>query len=464
MISGRISDYIKALGNYMLADEKLLATEFSGVSIDSRTTKRQNIFVCIPGEHFDGHDFAKDAVERGASIVIASKKKLAALRDLSATVIGVDDTLAAMQEIARLYLDEINPRRVAVTGTNGKTTSKNLITTVASPSYKTCSTVGNFNNQYGVPLSIFEFTRDCELAVMEFAMSTPGEIKRLVELYSPDIRVILNIGPAHLATMKTLHDIAEAKFELLLNSRSTDWAVLNLDDPNIRSRSFRYSINKLTYGSSEQCEVHPERVFVNGDGHTHLLYQGSDMILPILGMHHVSNCLATMAVARLLDIPFAQVKERIENYVPTGSRMTTETVNGVTVINDSYNSNPVSAAGALDALMSLPISGRRVAVIGDMLELGEYADKYHEELGIRIGKARPELVLLLGEKAEIMLDAAMAAGQPAASIEILHDHSEIVERLTGYLKPDDCLLLKASRALALEKVMAGLQASLGRRN
>jgi UDP-N-acetylmuramoyl-tripeptide--D-alanyl-D-alanine ligase len=464
MISGKLREYRAALGNHKVVDESSHDSEFSGISIDSRSVKRKNIFVCIAGENHDGHDYAADAVAKGASVVIADKRRVTQLSALNATVIGVDNTLATMQELAKVYLRKISPRKVAITGTNGKTTSKNLVTAVASTKYKTCSTKGNFNNQFGVPLSIFEFETDCELAVMEFGMSTPGEIKRLVGLYDPDIRVVLNIGPAHLETMKSLHDIAEAKFELLHDSKPGDWAVLNLDDPNIRSRSFRYSINKLTYGTSAQSEIHPQEVFVNGDGHTHMVYEGTDMLLPILGMHHVSNCLATLAVAKLLSIPFAKVKESIENYVPSGSRMTTEIINGVTIINDAYNSNPVSAAAAIEALISLPTTGRRVAVIGDMLELGDFSDQYHNELGIKIGKSRPELVLLIGEKAEIMLDAAMAAGQPAASIKIMSDHSEIVDQLTAYLKPNDTVLLKASRALELENVMSGLQAALGRRN
>lgn len=464
MISGRIAEYKAALGDFTIAEEALLATEFRGVSIDSRSIKAKNIFVCIAGENHDGHDFAADAIARGATVVIANRARTEQLTRLGATVIGVNDTLATMQDLARYYLQRINPRKVAITGTNGKTTSKNLIAAVAESKYHTCSTKGNFNNQFGVPLSIFEFEPTCELAVMEFGMSTPGEIKRLVELYDPDVRVILNIGPAHLETMKSLNDIAEAKFEMLHNSKKDDWAVLNLDDPNIRSRSFRYGINKLTYGTSEQCEIHPESVFVNGDGHTHMLYDGTDMIMPILGMHHVSNCLATLAVAKLLDIPFKDVKDTIENYAPSGARMMTEVIHGATVINDAYNSNPISAAAAIDALMSLPSKGRRVAVVGDMLELGEYSDQYHKELGIKIGQSRPEMVLLIGEKAEVMLDAAMAAGQPEATIRIMHDHNEIVDQLTSYLKPGDAVLLKASRALELERVLPGLQAALGRRN
>ncbi len=464
MISGRLNDYRAALGEVEISAGGSLDVAFSGVSIDSRSTRPENIFVCIAGDKHDGHDFVADAVNKGASVVISAKGRSGELSGLGVPVIGVDDTVIALQQLARQYLQQINPRKVAITGTNGKTTSKNLVAAVGTTKYKTCSTKGNFNNQIGVPLSIFEFQPDCELAVMEFGMSTPGEIKRLVELYDPDIRVILNIGPAHLSTMGTLHDIAEAKFELLTNSKPTDWAVLNIDDPNIRSRSFRYGINKLTYGTAAQSEIHPENVFVNGDGHTHLQYEGIDMLLPILGMHHVSNCLAVIAVGQLLEIPFAQVKKSIESYVPSDARMMTEVVAGVTIINDAYNSNPISATAALDALMVFPTKGRRIAVIGDMLELGDYADQYHKELGIKIGNSRPDELLLIGEKREMMLDAAMAAGQPKATIHVMQDHSEIVEFLSEFLKADDVVLLKASRALELEKVMPGLKATLGRRN
>ncbi len=465
MISGVLRDYAPAFGDYRVASQDQLNASFAGVSIDSREKSSGGIFFCIRGEKFDGHDFAHDARKNGSVAIVVAKSRYDEFAQFGgATVIGVDDTLEAMQQLARFYLKLIAPRKIAITGTNGKTTTKSLVAKLLGAKYRTCATRGNLNNQFGVPLSIFEFTRDCEVAVFEFAMSTPGEIKRLVELFAPDIRVILNIGPAHLETLKTIDAVAEAKFEMLQDCRPEDWVVLNMDDPQIRSRSYRYKINKLTYGTSPEYDVHPDDVRVNGSGRAHLLYHGDDITMPVLGLHHVANCLAAISIAKLMDVPFAQVKSGIESFVPAGNRMNAEEYHGVTIINDAYNSNPVSAKGALDTIASMKITGRKAVVFGDMLELGDKAEEYHAELGRKIAASEVDFLVLLGSFAAVVKDAAVKAGLDASSISIASDHSAAVELLTNYLKPGDLLLLKASRGIRLELIEQGLKATLGRRN
>lgn len=465
MIGGLLKEFMPSFGKYIVDSPAKLETAFSGVTIDSRVKSSGGIFFCIKGEKFDGHDFARDAAANGSTVIVVAKSQFSRFADITgATVIGVDDTLEAMQQLARFYLDLIVPRRIAITGTNGKTTTKSLVANLLAAKYRTCATRGNLNNQFGVPLSIFEFTRDCEVAVFEFAMSTPGEIRRLVELFAPDIRVILNIGPAHLETLKTIDAVAEAKFEMVHDCRPDDWVVLNMDDPQIRSRSYRYKINKLTYGTSPEYDVHPDEVRMNGAGRAHLLYHGDDITMPVLGLHHVSNCLAAISVAKLMDVPFALVKSSIESFVPAGNRMTTEEYQGVTIINDAYNSNPVSAKGALDTIASMQVAGRKIVVFGDMLELGDKAEEYHAELGRKIAVSQVDLLVLLGAFSAVVRDAATRAGLDAAKISIANDHSTAVELLTNYLKPGDLLLLKASRGIRLELVEQGLKATLGRRN
>ena len=465
MISGMLREFTPSFGNFEVNVPDNLDTPFTGVSIDSRAKSSGGIFFCIKGEKFDGHDFARDAVSNGNKIIVVAKSRYAEFAKLDgAVVIAVDDTLDAMQLLAKFYLNLIAPRKIAITGTNGKTTTKSLVVNLLSAKYRTCSTRGNLNNQFGVPLSIFEFTRDCEVAVFEFAMSTPGEIKRLVELFAPDIRVILNIGPGHLETLKTIDAVAEAKFEMLQDCRTTDWAVLNMDDPQIRSRSYRYKINKLTYGTSPEYDVHPDDVRMNGAGRAHLIYHGDDITMPVLGLHHVSNCLAAISVAKLMDVPYAQVKSGIETFVPTGNRMTAEDHLGVTIINDAYNSNPVSAKGALDTVASMKVAGRKVVVFGDMLELGDKAEEYHAELGRKIAASKVEFLVLLGSFSTVVRDAAVKAGLDSANIHIASDHSAAVELLTNYLQSGDLLLLKASRGIKLELVEQGLKATMGRKN
>jgi len=465
LIGGKLQDYFQAFRDCAISGGELHDCAFHGVSIDSRAVSSDNIFFCIAGENHDGHDFIPEAVSRGAHAIVVRRDRVPDSTLYPGVVfVGVDNTLSAMQELSRLYLRRIDPRKIAVTGTNGKTTAKNLIATALGARYRTCATRGNLNNQFGVPLSIFEFDSDCEVAVMEFGMSTPGEIERLVVLYDPDVRLILNIGPAHLQTMKTIDAIAEAKFEILRHADESDWAVLNMDDPNIRSRSYRYRLNRITYGTSRENEVHPEKVFCNGSGHAHIVYKGEEIKLPILGLHHVSNVLATLAVARVLDVPYPLAKARIESYVPDADRMGVENIHGITLINDAYNANPVSVAGALDTITSMKVTGKRIVVLGDMLELGDKAEEYHEQIGRKLAQCHPNNSIIVGQFAEAVKAAAIDAGLSPDMVEVVQDLDEVVDRLGKLLHSGDLLLLKASRALKFERVESGLKATLGRRN
>lgn len=465
MIAGRLKEYIGALGPDVAYSPADMDREFTGVSIDSRTAQSGNIFVCGPGEKHDGHDFIRQAVAAGAAAIVASRDRDI---DQSATgnvpVIRVRDTLWCLGELARDYLNRIGPRKVAVTGTNGKTTSKNMIKAVLKSSFATCSTMGNFNNLYGVPLSIFEFTPDCEVAVFEFGMSTPGEIARLVEIVEPNVRVILNIGPAHLESMKSIDAIASAKFEILANNRPDDRAVLNFDDPVIRSHAQAFSIQKLSFGTSADCQVRAEQIHSNGSGHTHFIYSGEDIRVPILGRHHLLNCLSAIAVGSVFEIAPDKIKASLESFKPEGFRMATEVVHGVTIINDAYNANPTSMAAALETMSSLAATGKRIAVLGDMLELGEDAPKYHAALGARVAACKCDLALIIGEFSSVVRDAAVNAGMPKESIEVVGNQAEIVTRLADLLRSGDLLLIKASRALQLEKVVESLRPLVGRRN
>jgi UDP-N-acetylmuramoyl-tripeptide--D-alanyl-D-alanine ligase len=465
LIGGKLQDYLQAFRDCTIVGGEQQNSDFRGVSIDSRAVSSGNIFFCISGENHDGHDFIPEAVTRGAQVMVVRRDRVPeSTLYPGVAFVGVDNTLSAMQKLSQLYLGRIAPRKIAVTGTNGKTTAKNLIATALGARFRTCATRGNLNNQFGVPLSIFEFDSDCEVAVMEFGMSTPGEIERLVELYDPDIRLILNIGPAHLQTMKTIDAIAEAKFEILRHADESDWAVLNMDDPNIRSRSYRYRMNRITYGTSRENEVHPEKIFSNGSGHAHIIYKGDDIKLPILGMHHVSNVLATLAVARVLDVPYALVRARIESYVPDNNRMGIENIQGITLINDAYNANPVSVVGALDTISSMKVTGKRVVVIGDMLELGDKAEEYHKQIGRKLAQCHPDYTLVVGQFAGVIKTAAIGDGLTPEMIDVVQDLDEVVDRLSKLLHPGDLLLLKASRALKFERIESGLKATLGRRN
>jgi UDP-N-acetylmuramoyl-tripeptide--D-alanyl-D-alanine ligase len=459
LIAGKVADYLDSISPVHVP-ESAANTEFKGVSIDSREVRAGNIFFCIVGERHDGHDFIQQALEKGAAAVVIDSNHAYS----GPNIIQVPDTLRAMGELARAYLRGIDVRKVAITGTNGKTTCKEMIAAAIRRDYRICVTRGNFNNLYGVPLSIFEFNTDCEIAVLEFGMSTPGEIARLVEIVDPDIRVILNIGPAHLETMGSLDAIADAKFEILQKAKETDWAVLNLDDPLIRARYGDYPIAHLSFGEKTHSDVTPQHVYLNSSSHYHLEYLDQDIRVPILGRHHIPNILASLAVGRLLDVALPRLKEGLENYQPEGHRMCEVEVAGVTIINDAYNANPVSVRGVLHTIGEYNVSGRKFVVLGDMLELGAEAARLHAELGVDIVDAGVDRLILPGEFASTVADAAVAAGFDRDAIEVVQRQEDIVALLLDELEPGDLLLLKASRRMQLETIELSLRAELGRQN
>lgn len=460
MIGGKLQNYVQAMSPMGTVPSQLSDVDFSGVSIDSRTVRPDNLFFCIVGEKHDGHEFAAQALDKGAAAVVVDSK-----HDLNNDrFIAVPDTLIALGDLAGFYLKQMSIRKVAVTGTNGKTTCKNMIAATLRGSYNVCATSGNFNNLYGVPLSIFEFNPQCDIAVFEFGMSTPGEIARLVEIVEPNIRVILNIGPAHLETMHTLEAIADAKFEILMHAKEDDWAVLNLDDPLIGIRYGRYPIAHLGFATNVECEIKPDHIYTNGSGHTHFVLQGQDIRLPVLGRHHLHNALAAYAVARLLDVSPEDIRERLESFAPEGNRMQRFEVAGVTIINDAYNANPVSVAGALRTVAELQVKGRRFVVLGDMLELGTESERMHAELAPKIVEAGIDRLLLMGEFAETIQAATKEAGMDSHAISVHKSHEEIAQALITELKSGDLLLLKASRALQFEKIEVALRAGLGRQS
>lgn len=458
MIGGKLNEFADAFGTSLPAS--LADREFGGVSIDSRTVKSGNLFFCIVGETHDGHKFAEEALTRGAAAVVVDDT-----HDLEGeNYLTVPDTLKSLGDLARFYLRRMSARKVAITGTNGKTTCKNLTAAMLSGSYRVCATSGNHNNLYGVPLSIFEFDPACEVAVFEFGMSTPGEISRLVDIVDPDIRVILNIGPAHLETMHTVEAIADAKFEILESAKADDWAVLNLDDPLIVSRYGRAAISHLGFATTNESDIKPEHIYNNGSGHTHFLLEGEDFRLPILGRHHLHNALAAFAVARLLDVPTADIKDRLESYQPQGNRMQRFELAGVSIINDAYNANPVSVKGALETIEALAVRGRRIMVFGDMLELGAEAEKLHAEVGARIAESGIERLLIMGDFAIAVRTAAVAAGLDSDKVTIHQTQNELAEALISELRDGDLVLLKASRALQFEQIEKALRDELGRNN
>ncbi len=456
---GDIVDVIKALRTVGDIENH----RFSGVSIDSRTVSEGNLFFAIEGKSEDGHRYIPQALSRGASAIVAGAGYEGSDTAARARLLMVDDTLKAMHRLASWWLARSELIKIAVTGTNGKTTTKEMIAAVLAARYKTYKSPGNFNNLYGVPLAIFAMDDSCDIAVMEFGMSTPGEIATLTKLVRPQYGVITNVEAAHLETMATVDAIANAKFELLDNMPRDATAVLNLDNAYLRKRFDTERLGKLGFGVKEKCDIFPDRFEMNGSGCAKFhLDRTGEVHLAVPGMHNMYNALAAIAVGYLLNVPGEKIKAALESFAPIEMRMETMTVGNVKIINDTYNANPVSMRFGLDTLASVQVPGRKIAVLGDMLELGEQAAYFHREVGAYVAATSPDSLITCGDLAEHIAVGATQKGYPSERLHHIPDVNGVILHLLGYLRSGDVVLIKASRSMAFDRITLGLRSQLGR--
>jgi UDP-N-acetylmuramoyl-tripeptide--D-alanyl-D-alanine ligase len=422
-----------------------------GVSIDSRTVKAGQIFWALKGERFDGHDFLTTAFQKQISLaVIDSRYYHERFAGLGAFLL-VPDTLMALQELARLYRERLQIPVIAVTGSNGKTTTKDMIAQILQTRYAAHKTTGNLNNHIGCPLTLLGIESQHQAAVVELGTNHPGELSVLVKMAQPDHAVITNIGGAHLEFFKTREGIAREKLAIFEGARANGCLYKNLDDPLIAA--FRDGQRKVvTYSLKMPADVTGKLLNTDrfGNGSWRLNDKTSiQMRLP--GVHLICNALAASAVALNLGFSEAEIKDALENYTATDKRMQVMERNGITIINDAYNANPVSMQAAFDSVAAMKTEGRLFLLLGDMLELGEISPEAHAKILQSASKVNPRFVILLGaqmQQAVTKLDAAKRG-----IFKPVTNHAAAAKELQNQIKPGDVLLLKGSRGMALEKVL-----------
>ena len=435
-----------------------------GVSIDSRDIVPQNLFIAIKGDRFDGHDFMEEAVAKGSSCVVLSKSRVSEkLNYLFSSTKGirailVDDTRTALQEIAKWYRDKFKLKVIGVTGTNGKTTTKEMIALVLSKRYKVLRSEKSYNNQIGVPLTLLRLTTETEVLVLELGMNQPGEIGILTKIVEPDLGLITNIGPAHLEYMISLEKISQAKFELMENMNEKGLIVLNADDPYLSERAKKEKKKVYTYGIEKQADFVADKVMQNGNGFLSFLVNGEIPInLKLLGKHNVYNALAAFSVGSILGVEKEKIKEALESYSPFEFRMEPTTINGIKIINDSYNANPLSMENALETLRSMKSKSRKIAILGDMLELGEKSIEFHEKVGEKVRQSGVDYLFTYGELSLHIAQGAMNNGLKKEYINSFDDKKALLGYLLEFLKPGDLVLFKGSRKMRLEEIVEGLK-------
>lgn len=434
---------------------------FGEVVTDSSRAKKRSVFVALKGERFDGHAFLRDAVRRGAACLVVHKRP--ALSYLKgATVIQVRDTLKALGDLAHYRRRLVAPKVLAITGSNGKTTTKEMVAAILERAWiqggslrgRVLKTEGNFNNLVGLPLTLLRLRGREKVAVLELGTSRPGEIKRLTQIADPDVGLITSVAPAHLTGLNSLAGVAREKGELFRGIHRGGIVVVNVDDPWVRRLGEKFQGRKITFGGRGE---------VRGEARKSLAARGTEFTLRVgvegrrirlrlCGEHNLSNAVGAAAMTYGIGANLEAIRRGLETVKPFPMRMSLERWRGIGIINDAYNANPASMEAALKTLAEIDGGREKIAVLGDMLELGKESRKSHLNLGKQVARYRINRLYLLGKQAHQVKQGALLAGMEKERVIVGKNHRDIARSIRRRAKRGDWLLFKGSRGMKMEKV------------
>lgn len=461
------ADIVTATGGRL--DQGNAGDPIAGIAIDSRTIGPGELFVAIHGDRFDGHDFIGAAFARGAQGVVVESQRLEAARTAwadrpAALVVAVSDTTRALQDIARDVRRRSGASVVAITGSAGKTTTKEIAAEFLSARYRVFRNKGNLNNHIGLPLSLLELRARPEVAVVELGMNHPGEIRTLVAIAEPEVRVWTNVGDAHVGFFASSDAIADAKAEILEHARAGDLLVANADDDRIVRRAGAFAGQVATFGIERPADVRAVSVEDRGlEGMRAVVRTKAGEIAietPLLGRGNLANILAATAVALRFEVPRDAIADRAARLRPAHRRgELLRLAGGLTLIDDSYNSSPSALRRALQIVKAATGSARKVAVLGEMLELGDHAVSLHRECGTAAAATGLDLLIAVGgPSAQALADAAVAGGIAPTSVVYATTSAEAAEVAIQRTRPGDLVLVKGSRGIGTDVVVDRLKA------
>ena len=428
----------------------------SAVSTDSRTVKTGELFVALRGEHFDGHDFVHVALEKGAvAALVEHDYETQQYQVKQATFIVVEDSLNAYQEIARYYRRKMHPTVIALTGSAGKTTCKEFMAAVLAEKYNVHKNIKSFNNHVGVPATLLELQPEHDMLVAELGTSDFGEISQLSYLVEPDVCALLNIGYAHVEFLHSLDGVAKAKMEIFDHAASNHIAFYNNDDPTLRRQRFPSKRIK-TFGIRNRSDVQAKNIECRTNGNYAFDIDGWRFQLSIPGMHNVYNALAAIAVAEHFAVPLERIAAAIQTVHFVEHRMNVMNYHDKIIIDDAYNANPGSCAAALQTMADIRKNEkrRRIAVLGDMLELGEFAESEHKKLATVARDNHVDALFLYGEQMQVT--AQIAEQMSIQLVKHYKDQQKLVDELLHFVADDDIILVKGSRSMHMEHVVNAL--------
>ncbi|MFF2238069.1 UDP-N-acetylmuramoyl-tripeptide--D-alanyl-D-alanine ligase [Bacillus thuringiensis] len=425
--------------------------EMQGVCIDSKKITKGNLFVPIIRVK-DGHDYVKEAMEKGAAASLWKKSYGDPPKGIP--IIFVDDTLLALQKIARYYRKTSNVKVIGITGSNGKTMVKDIISTILSTTYRVHKTKGNLNSQIGLPLTILEMKQDTEFLILEMGMSETGQIRNLAQIAQPDVAIITMIGQSHLETLGSREEIAKAKFEIVDGLNDGGLFLYNGDEPLLSQNINMLGIESKSFGGKYTNDLFPTNVQLDEYGvHFKLNHSKIQYDVPLHGKHNIFNTIVGIAVGQFYKVPIEKIQEALQQINITQMRfqfLTAKT--GFTIINDAWNASPSSMKAAIETLQKLNAYKKKIIVIGDMLELGKKAETYHREIGKMLNEESIQYVFTYGELAKIVAEEARK-NYHTGKIKSFDNKAKIAEEVLKVITKKDVVLLKGSRGMALEEIV-----------
>jgi UDP-N-acetylmuramoyl-tripeptide--D-alanyl-D-alanine ligase len=457
-----VAKLMEATGGVLLQGDP--KRSIGNISTDTRQLQPGDCFVALPGEHADGHAFIPDALAKGTGALVVSSERsdLSVSAVAQVAVIKVPDTLFALGEMARYFRLQHPIPVVGVTGSNGKTSTKEMVAAVLARRFEVLKNKGNFNNLIGVPLTVLSIEPRHQAAIVEMGINVPGEMARLVEIAAPTVGLITNVQPAHLEGLHSLEEILREKGRLWLSLSSEDLAVVNLDDERLAGLSKEVTARTVTYSLKRtQGDVRlTGEVTTDSEGSSFSMNLGDRSIplrLPVLGLHHVGNALAAAAVGWGMGLPAELIAAGLMHYQPVKMRMQMHHLaDGRTLIDDTYNANPGSLLAAVRTATMESRGKPVIAVLGDMRELGPESASLHREVGRQIALLGLNELITLGQMTKELADGAVQAGLQASAHRHAETHEEIVIWLRNHTLKDAWILVKGSRGMTMERVVEGI--------
>ncbi len=456
MESLTISEILKATKGKLIQGNKNYFVR--NITIDTRKLMPGDMFIAIKGKLLDGHTYIAESLRKGADGIITQDRRFEFKNWETTNVIQVANTTKALGDIARYYRKKYSPTVIAITGSNGKTTTKEMTAQILKTKFNIVSAPASFNNDIGVPLTVLQLTKDTEVLILEMEMNELGGTKRLCNIARPNIGAITNIGDTHLEFMYSRQGVAQEKSELLEFISGSGIAILNADDSMIMEMWQRYNFKGyFTFGIEKSADIFANKIINHFDQGTEFRLCNKYITrLKVPGVFNIYNALAAASITKALGCEFENIVLALEEYTAAPMRMERVEINGITIFNDAFNANPQSMLAALETFANFTASGRKIVVLGDMLELGIKSAEFHRDLGKNLPKSI-DILVTVGEQAKHIAEGSNEAEKKPEEVIICNDYLKASNKLVDIIKKGDKILIKGSRLMKLEEIINKLK-------